>query len=156
MFRSALFLVIAWALLGCAGPVGFPDDSYAIIEGRQADYVCETRDVAASTWTPTEVDIQRMEASLFPLLSQELLRDPEQYGAAEPRDYYRLYSGIVVDGARQICVQGTHRSFYEGRYAATREWRGPTLILDGGYVRFRVRYDLTNDQFDGFAFNFVA
>ncbi|MGE0740112.1 MAG: hypothetical protein AB7O98_02125 [Hyphomonadaceae bacterium] len=156
MFRPALFPAIAWALLGCAGPTGFPEASYAIIEGRQADLVCEARDVAANTWTPAEADIRRMEASLFPLLSRELLRDPEHNGEAEPEHYYRLYSGIVVDGTRMICVQGTHRSVYESQYAVRREWRDPVVIRDGGSVQFRVRYDPATDRFEDFAFNHVA
>jgi len=95
-----------------------------------------------------------MERALFSRLEEELARDPERYGPAEPEDYYRRYAGFIEDGQRHICIVGSHRQVYERQYAATTDWRAPILIRDGGSIQFRVRYNPVDETFVQFAFNF--
>jgi hypothetical protein len=104
-------------------------------------------------WTPTPIQIQQMEVSLYPLIADQLRQRNPQDKTWRASDYYRQYGGLSINGQRIIYVNGIHRSVIE-RANTGDKWKTTAVgICDGGELAFGVEYDPISRNFDKFLFN---
>jgi hypothetical protein len=151
-------LSLALALAACAETSGFPPGTGAIVDQELIDRATCGRLGAhgEGAWTPTERDIEQLEAVLMARLAPELERDAEFYGIEPhaPGDYYRRYAGVSVRSARLIAICGEDRRFYDERGI---DWRtDATPFRDGGSNSFGAYYDPVTREITYFEFGYVA
>ena len=104
-----------------------------------------------SVWTPALIQSAFLEARLSKLIAEKLAISVGGRGGLVPRDYYRQYAGLVIDGRRVIYVNGFHKSIAD-TYPS--DWRqSPVIACDGGKMFFGVEYDVQSEAFVSFTFN---
>lgn len=103
------------------------------------------------TWTPTDADVQAMEARLKRI---SRLRSKSGIGGARiehPDRYYRQYVGIIVGKRKMIYINALcvdePPSFWRER---------PVIACDGGGCFWGVVYDIVTGKFSRLELNGVA
>jgi hypothetical protein len=119
------------------------------------------------TWLPTVEQLSALETAVAEVLARELSRFWGRSDGPHVRDYYRQYSGIVLNGRKVIYVNGFHSNeitFLPGEERAAAAmplafrdpdgWRQhPLMVCDGGAYFFGAIYDPESSKVLEFEFN---
>ncbi len=141
--RKAVLLAVVLAT--SAGEAAARERMWAILPERAAaetQRLCSRAGPPAfeGTWVVTAADVREAELRL-PDVSR-LSGDGAVEGIGKPREYYRQYIGLVIDGRRWI---------YLNAFAASRRvpgWRSRLANLcDGGVASWGVLYDPASHRF---------
>jgi hypothetical protein len=98
-------------------------------------------------WTPSEVEIQRLESALPAFLKRS---DGAAKIARNLRSYRRQYFGYSDHGDKWVLVNG----FCEEYWKKNASWRNNAVVVyDGGDCYFRVRYQISTSKFAGLDVN---
>src|ERR1700722_5471308 len=104
-------------------------------------------EIGAPYWTPSKVEIQRLESALPVFLKQS---DGAAKIARNLRSYRRQYFGYSDHGDKWVLVN----SFCEEYWKKNASWRNSAVVVyDGGDCYFRVRYQISTAKFAGLDIN---
>jgi len=106
----------------------------------------------AGQWTPSRVEIDRLERRLPGVVGEALARVILEKGETLPRaaDYYRQYGGFYRNGRRVVYVCGLHRGLVEMTEKTMEQhaWMRRAMGADdGGLAVLHVLYDVDADAF---------
>jgi hypothetical protein len=104
-------------------------------------------EMGAPYWTPSKVEIQRLESALPAFLERS---DGAAKIARNLRSYRRQYFGYSDHGEKWVVVN----SLCEEHWKKNASWRiGAMVVYDGGDCYFRVRYQISTAKFAGLDIN---
>ena len=103
-------------------------------------------------WTPSRVEIDRLERRLSGVVGEALARVILEKGETLPRaaDYYRQYGGFHRNGHRVVYVCGLHRGLVEmtEKTMERHTWMRRAMgVDDGGLAVLHILYDVDADAF---------
>lgn len=98
-------------------------------------------------WEPSKVQIDEMESNLFHL---EELESKDCCGTGKiegsPKDYYRQYVGIIVNGEKYIYINAAKATWHESS-------QKPQIVCDGGKSFWGALYSPSSKKFTNLVFN---
>jgi hypothetical protein len=162
----AFVMAFAMTLAGCE-KVCVPADRTAIFPAEQAPDLLRVSvrppEKVSGYWTPSLADLRRVEETLEVFHLRASKRTSGSVAPGGWRHYYRQVTGIIHDGRKSLFLsyawlpeerdpaqEAMRRKDAEaaGRSYLPDSWKHRAIVVsDGGWMYFRVIYDLSGQQF---------